>query len=68
MKCVKKSGKLIFMNSKEKSIIVASAACATTNAQGGAVCLDGKQGISTAWEILDCSAHFLVTGRAGKYG
>lgn len=36
------------------------AACDTTNAQGGAVCLDavcldGKQGISTAWEILDCS-------------
>lgn len=53
---------------RKKSIIVAYAACATTNAQGGAVCLDGKQGISTAWEILDCSDQFLVTGRAGKYG
>lgn len=58
----------MFMNSEEKSIIVGYAAYGTTNAQGGAICLDGKQGISTAWKILDCSDQFLVTGRAGKYG
>lgn len=56
------------MNSEEKSVIVGYAACATTNAQGGATCLDRKQGISTAWEILDCSDQFIVTGRTGKYG
>lgn len=56
------------MNSEEKSIIVGYAAYGTANAQRGAICLDGKQGISTAWKILDCSDQFLVTGRAGKYG
>lgn len=55
----------MFMNSEEKSIIVGSAACATTNAQGGVVCLNGKQGISTAWEILDCSDNSLwLAGQA----
>lgn len=47
------------MNPEEKSIIVRSSACATTNAQGGIDCLNGKQGISTAWEILDCSDNSL---------
>lgn len=47
------------------------AACDTTNAQGGAVCLDavcldGKQGISTAWEILDCSDLVTALWRAGQ--
>lgn len=49
----------MFMHSEEKSMVVGSAACAATSAQGRVVCLNGKQGISTAWEILDCSDNSL---------
>lgn len=45
----------MLMSSEEKSITVGYTACATINAQAGAVCLDEKQGISTAMEIFDCS-------------
>lgn len=56
MKSVNKSfGKLILLNSEEKSVTAGYTACAVINAQAGAVCLDEKYAISTATERFDCS-------------